>query len=259
MKNALFLLLLVVLFASCKKDKPDPDPIPNPDPQPTLLKMELTAWFEDEVLEAGKVYHNVSNYRVNVTELKLYLAHVHAVRDNGEIQNLTDIAFFDLTNGSASLTLSNVPPGNYTGLGFGIGVPQEMNSPANPGFNIAIYDSNHPLSVTNNMYWTWATGYRFVIFDGRYDVDAESDDPLINGYSFHTGMDESYREVHFNDINFAVTAHETNEIFLDFAVDRFYYSDGDTIDVAVDNQSHGTNQQLSDRVSDHIQQAVSFR
>lgn len=259
MKNALLLLALIALLAGCKKDNPDLDPDPNPISTPTVLKLELTAWFGDEELVAGEEYVNISGYRVNVTELKIYLSHIYLLRENGDTVDVSDIAFFDLTPGAESITFSDFPTGSYTEIGFGIGVPAEMNSPANPDFTIAIYDSNHPLGVSNNMYWVWATGYRFVIFDGKYNTDAESDEPLINGYSFHTGKDESYRQVNLQGIEVNVVEAETTTLYLDFAVDRFYYSDSDEIDIAVDNQTHGTNQELSDRLSDNIQQAVSVR
>lgn len=259
MKNTLLLITMMVLLMSCKKEKPEPDPDPNPVADPANLKLELTAWFENEELVAGDEYINISGYRVNVTELKLYLSHIYLLRENGDTVNVSDIAFFDLTPGAEAITFSDFPTGSYTQIGFGIGVPAEMNSPANPDFNIAIYDSNHPLGVNNNMYWAWATGYRFVIFDGKYDTDAESDDPLIDGYSFHTGKDESYRLVNLQGVDVDVVEGQTTTVYLDFSVDRFFYSDTDEIDIAVDNMTHGTNQELSDRLSDNIQQAVAVR
>lgn len=257
MKNTLLILAVMALIVGCKKEQPDPDPTPVSNP--TNLKLELSAWFENEELAAGSEYLNISGYRINVTELKLYLSHIYLLRENGDTVDVSDIEFFDLTPGAEAITFSDFPTGSYTQIGFGIGVPAEMNSPANPDFNIAIYDSNHPLGVNNNMYWGWATGYRFVIFDGKYDTDAESDDPLISGYSFHTGMDESYRQVNLQAIDMEVVEGQTTTLYLDFSVDRFFYSDTDEIDIAVDNQTHGTNQELSDRLSNNIQQAVTLR
>lgn len=263
MKKLVWLFAVAVVLGSCKKEDPDPTPDPTPPqptPEQTVLKIDLEAWFENDPLVIfTEEYINVSGYRVNVSELKMYLANMYAVRDDGETVQLFDIAFFNFNSGDPTYSVTHVPPGNYTQLGFGIGVPEEMNSPANPDFTMSIFDSGHPLSESNNMYWTWATGYRFVIFDGYYDTDPESTGLLTTGYSFHTGKDESYREVVFNDISFTVVEEETTTIHLDFAIDRFFYSDSDTVDIAIHNQSHGTNQELSDRISDNIQQAISFR
>lgn len=264
MRRISWILILAVVLGSCKKEDPNPTPDPttpqNPDPEQTVLKIELEAWFENEPLVIfTEEYVNVSGYRLNVSDLKMYLAHLYAVRDDGQTVVISDISFFNFTSGNASLSVNHLPPGTYTQFGFGIGVPQEMNSPANPDFSAAIFDQGHPLSESNGMYWTWATGYRFVVFDGFFDTDPESTGLLTTGYSFHTGKDESYREVLFNDINFTLTEEETTTVYLDFAVDRFFYTDTDTVDLAIHSQSHGTFQELSDRVSDNIQQSVSFR
>lgn len=259
MKQLLYLALFAIVLVSCKKDKPDPDPDPIDPAGQTTLRIKINAFYENEPLVFGQTYHNISNYRVNVTDLRMYLAHIYGVRSGGETVSFSDIEFANLTNGEVTLSLGTVPSGNYSEFGFGLGVPEEMNSPANPNFSIAVFSSDHPLSQNNGMYWTWQTGYRFVIFDGKYDTDPDGTGLLIPGYSFHTGKDESYRNVVFPNASFTVEANKQNTVYLDLHVDRFYYSETDTIDLAVHNQSHGSNQELSDRVSDIITQAISFR
>lgn len=252
MKNTLiYLIVSAAVLAGCQKDDPDPV-IPQPE---TTLRLDLRALYEGELLQAGQVYQNITDYRVQVNELKLYLSHIYAVRSSGDTVSLKDIAFFNLTSGADGISLGTVPAGSYTSFGFGLGVPAEMNSPLNPDFSIAIFQPGHPLSEANGMYWTWATGYRFVIFDGRYDTDSEATSDLINGFSFHTGKDESYRNLVFSEA-FNVAEGNEHKIRLDFEVDRFFYSQADTLDVAVNNQAHGTNQVLSDRVSDLVTNAI---
>lgn len=255
MKQLIIVCSVLLTFLSCKKDKD-----PKPTGSESSLEINLKAWFNDEGFVAGETYHNVSDYRVNVSDLKMYLSDVYAVRSNGDTVQLSDIALFNLNTGSDALAIDGVPAGNYEAFGFGIGVSPDLNSPQNEAtFDISLFDNDHPLSLSSGMYWTWAAGYRFVIFEGKYNTDPDGTDALIEGYSYHTGKDPSYREVHFSNLNFVVLSSGNSEVFLDFDVDRFYYSDTDTIDIAVHSQTHGTNQELSDRVSDCIQQAVSFR
>jgi len=256
MRKAIYLALVALAFTGCKKDNDDPIPPVN---EATKLVVWMHALYEDEALVAGQTYFNVSNYRVNVTDLRLYLSHVYGVKDNGDTTFFRDIAFLDILAGENCLVLDNPDTGNYTSFGFGLGVAPEMNSPGNPDFNIAIFDSNHPLSLFNNMYWSWAAGYRFVIFDGKYDTDGGGTGELINGYSFHTGMDQSYRSKDWNNVPFSIEQNQTTDIHIDLAIDRIFYSASDTIDIAIDNQSHGTNQELSDRVSNNIIEAMTFR
>lgn len=257
MKNFLLLLVIVTLLSACKKDKVDSPPGNSDTVSDVHLK--ISSFFGDQELEFGETYFNVSGYRFNVSDFQLYLSYVYLIEQNGDTAHLTDIAFFDLYDGDDDLIIEDVPVGNYTQLDFGIGVAPDMNSPQNPDFNIALFDNDHPLSQSNGMYWSWQGGYRFVIFEGKYDTDPDSTDPMVDGYSFHTGGDQSYRVVSLTGINFDVTAEETAVAHLDFAVDRFFYSATDTIDIDVHTMTHSPNSDLSARVSDNIQQAVSFR
>src|SRR6056297_2996770 len=257
MKNLLIICALAIAVLSCKKEDDNPPLTQNPS-EPTL-ELKLHSWFNLEELVPGETYLNVSNYRVNVTGLKLYLSDVYAVHSDGSTVALTDVAYFDLFSNEDGIVFSGIPSGEYTGFGFGLGVPPDMNSPQNPDFSIAVFDDNHPLSQSNGMFWVWQSGYRFVIFEGKYNTDPDGTDPLIDGYSYHTGKDESYRTVEFDNLNFEVESEGNKVINLDFDVDRFYYSQNDTINIAVESQTHGTNQDLSNRVSDNIIEAISFR
>lgn len=255
MKNFLMVLVFATALWSCDKED---DPIPPQAPTKSDLKLQVKAHFNGLPVNPGQVFLNVSSYRVNVIELKLYLSEIYAVKNDGQVVSLSDVALFNVTTGSDEIIFKDVDIASYQSLGFGIGVPPEMNSPDNPDFDESVFSSDHPLSVTNNMFWSWASGYRFVIFDGKYDTDGTGSGPLLNGYSFHTGKDASYREVVFSDASFSVDAQTDNAVTVSFNMAEFFYSESDTIDIAVDNQTHGENQVLSDRLSDNIQQSVSF-
>lgn len=255
MKNYLLLLAFSMVFLGCEKED---DPILPQPPTKSDLRLKVNAHFNGQPVNPGEVFVNVTDYRVNVIELKLYLSEIYAVKSDGAVVPLSDVELFDITTGSDETVFADVDIASYQSLGFGIGVSPEMNSPDNPDFDESVFSSDHPLSVTNNMFWSWATGYRFVIFDGKYDTDAEGEGPLLNGYSFHTGKDASYREVILSDANFSVSDQDQNVVTVNFNMAKFFYSSSDTIDIAVDNQTHGENQELSDRLSDNLQQSVSF-
>lgn len=258
MKRIVLLAVVAVFVLACKKENPDPTPEP-PIQQETKLTIWYHALYQDEGLLQGVEYQNISNYRINVTDLMFYVSHVYGVKSNGDTVYFADIAFLDFFAGRNCIVINNAETGNYSSFGFGLGVAPEMNSPGNPDFNIAIYDSNHPLSLFNNMYWSWQAGYRFVVFDGKYDEDSNGSGPLINGYSYHTGLDYSYRNKDWSNASFEIVENQQTDVHIDMAVDRFFYSETDTINVAIDNQSHGTNQSLSERMSNTIIEAISFR
>ena len=120
-----------------------------------------------------------------------------------------------------------------------------------------LYPVGHPLSVSNGTYWTWATGYRFVMFDGRYDTDPNSTGAPMSLFSIHTGMEPCYR---VRDLDFAapftVVGGDTTELVLRFEVDRFFHDNGVVIDLAVDHQAHGDNLTLAMRFTDNVVNSI---
>jgi len=72
-------------------------------------------------------------------------------------------------------------------LNFCVGVDSLNNAMDPTTFNVS-----HPLSSANDMYWSWATKYRFLRIDGRSNASGTfgTDDVLL---AWHTGKDELYR------------------------------------------------------------------
>jgi hypothetical protein len=103
------------------------------------------------------------------------------------------------------------------------------------------------------MFWTWASLYRFVVFDGRYDT-LPGAGPLPFLFSLHTGLDTCYREVHHHG-TFVLTAGDTLELVLNIDIDRFFHSSSDTLKLNETPQWHGeaadleTGLRLSDMVA----------
>jgi len=76
---------------------------------------------------------------------------------------------------------------NSSTLSFCVGV-DSLNNAMDP----TSFDVGHPLSSANDMYWSWATKYRFLRIDGRSNPSGTlgTDDILL---AWHTGKDELYR------------------------------------------------------------------
>lgn len=246
--RALFALLLssTVLFTTgCRKDRPVGGAGVGE------LELIVEAKWGDEPFTVGTPHVNITNYRVLVDMLRLYLAEIELVGAGNEL--LSDIELFNL--GVAPQVRSyQVPAGTWTALRMGIGVPSELNF-SDP----ALYAQGHPLSVSNGTYWTWTTGYRFVIFDGRYDVDPEGTGTVLPVFSIHPGLDTCYTVVQRNAPQpIVVRAGETTQLRVEFDVSRFFHSPVDTLDLAVDNQAHGDNIQLATRFMDLVSGAITL-
>jgi hypothetical protein len=81
--------------------------------------------------------------------------------------------------GSLMLTLA-APPGAYTGLEFGVGVP-EVCGEGKPTSKVA------PLNADSDMYWPWGGQYLFVKVEGQ--VQEKGPPAFWGGHRLHMGMD----------------------------------------------------------------------
>lgn len=216
-----------------------------------MVRLHVTATWEGQPFQASVEHHDVLNHRVFVDALKLYLSDVKLKGPSGE-EDILEIGLFNLTNGEGT-TMAPVPAGTYGTLQFGLGVRPDLNS-SDP----SQYAAGHPLSVNNGTYWTWATGYRFVMFDGRFDTDPNGTGTVLPTFSIHSGKDACYTNVERPAPSpIHVEPGDTTDVYLNFAVDQFFYTTNDTIDISVDNQSHGENLPLALRFTDCFVQSTT--
>jgi len=239
-----WLVLLMMGLAACR-----PDPVePTRPPQPTtgILRVTLIPEWGGQPFERYTEYRNFMDYRVTVEMLMLYFGDARLVEGQDTLL-VKDVDLFDLGNGAMSRSWG-VAPGTWTKLRAALGVPARLNY-ADP----ARYGPGHPLSVSNGTYWTWATGYRYVLLEGRYDTDPSGTGALISPYAIHPGMEPSYIEFELVPSSpIVITAGNTTEIRVRMAVDRFFHSSEHTIDLATENSAHGSNQPLQWKLVNNV-------
>lgn len=249
--RTLFALALPLAFAGCRNDDDAVEPTPDPTPTTGTLRLVVVPKWEGGPFAMNSVYTNVNDYRVKVEVIKFYLGDVRVV-NGSSATTVKDVEFFNLGEGRDTLR-ATVPAGTWTGLRIGMGVPQVLNN-ADP----IVYPSGHPLDLANAMYWTWAQAYRFLIFDGRYDLDAAGTNPPAEPFSMHTGLNDCYDEFELDlGTGVTITAGSTTTLTLHLAVDHFFYSDTDTLDLVTENQTHGTDLPLALELTDNAAQSFS--
>lgn len=239
-RTALLLFSGPMLFASCNKDVSV-----KPQEGEGTLRVTFVPEWEGEPLAFFTEYRNISNYRMQVELLKLYWSDIRLM-DGDEDTLLKDVELFNL---SAPMTVEwPAAAGTYTGLRTGLGLTPELNH-SDP----VSYATSHPLSISQATYWTWESGYRFVLFEGRYDPDPESTAPLTSTFSIHTGMDTCFTVMELPAPEPIVIADDSvTNITVRVAVDRFFHSSTTTLDLATENQSHGNNLPVALKFTDHV-------
>lgn len=188
-----FLILAVGLLAmSCKKDKKVVDPpvtTQPPDTTPASVVFSFSAVVNGKPLVTGNTtYTNTSGDSYSVSRLNYFVSLVKLKRADGSYYaEKESYHLIKHASGLTTLTLTGVPPGNYTGLEFLIGVDSTRNvSGAQTG----------ALDPGNEMFWDWNTGYIFFKLEGDYKTaklaEAESYAIHIGGFTGEYNVLQTY-------------------------------------------------------------------
>ncbi|MFM9984940.1 MAG: MbnP family protein [Flavobacteriales bacterium] len=233
-----FVLAIAALsFIGCKNDKDDTnsDVIDTPVAQnPTVSVRISSLWgINDFVLE--NIYFDNYGNRVRVDNFQSYFAMVKLIKDDGTEVLLKDFYLHDFSK-DAEIT-GTVPPGNYVGVKFGVGVPDGYNLNQDP----AQYASSHPLSVAGSqgMFWTWNSGYVFSKFEGKIDPTGTEGVTPTQSFSIHTGDSECYFEFATSSNNYEFAANNAYDVNINLHVDEILGSGPEGIDLNVESNSSG--------------------
>jgi hypothetical protein len=241
-----FILLAVagiLAFTGCKED------------EVTEGKLRLTAkaYQGDETLVMGDVYTDPFDRPMFVEQFRAYVSNVYAINENNEEIKLFTVDQINF-NGSWAREFT-LPAGKYKGIKVGLGVPAEFNTDVDP----ASYPNDHPLSINGaeGMFWTWASGYIFVKYEGKVALDGDASS-ILDPYAFHVGGDMFYETVTFTQ-PFEIDEARSN-LELVFKADQFLQNGNDVIDLAEDNLTHTMdNMPLANRFMELFTNAIVAR
>lgn len=182
-----WLLLAVALLPACN----DEDEITTPPDTTARLTFSLAHVVNGEPLVYNATrYTNAVGQEYTIEEFRFYLSNIRLRnRATGEIYIEPDsYHLVTPTNGNNmqfSLELPEVEAGTYDEVEFSIGVDNASN------YSL---DQIGDLDPSNNMVWDWNTGYKFLLFEGRY-LPASGGDPV--GLVYHIGSDFNYKTLRF--------------------------------------------------------------
>lgn len=208
------LTLGLAILASCKKEDPQPTPAA---PATGSVEVNLAHhWVtENDNFSLNNAYiHPTTEDTMIFTTLKYYISNFRLKKSDGTWWSHPESYFLvNLSSPtSAKLDLTGVPPGQYTEMEYTFGVDSLRNvSGAQTG----------ALSVSNNMFWSWNSGYIMLKAEGI------SDNSSTGSFAFHlggfTGANNvvSTHNAVFN-ITLNVTASHKSEIHLLVYADKLW-------------------------------------
>ena len=209
-----------LVFTSCKKDEVTPEPAATTGSVSVKLEHKWVDLATNFTLNMEYI-HPLTDDTLNFTTMKYYISNLKLKKSDGTWWTQPESYFLvDLENqSSTNLMMSNVPLGTYTELSYTFGVDSTRNvSGAQTG----------ALSIANNMFWSWNSGYIFMKAEGT-SVNSTS-----GSYSFHlggfTGVNNvvSSRNDVFNiqSTDLIVSSHHPSEIGLLVFPDKLFNTTG---------------------------------
>jgi hypothetical protein len=230
-------LLGIVALSGCG----DATPI-NP-PQPPEVA-EVTLSFElfngTDPVAFQEAFTDEGGFQHQVLTLKFYLSNVELIKSDGGSVVLDDVILFDyepedetVNNPEWTRTSSaTIPPGEYSGIRFGLGIPATLNDE-----DPTTFANDDPLSTFSNMYWNWASKYRFIILETATDTGSGNFDHDI---LIHTGLDELYRESPVYPINMVLESGDRSTLHLELDWNAIWYNSEDVIPIKTEHITHTT-------------------
>lgn len=187
MKNTikLFVFFLFTLtFYSCSNDETSSDLSGNGN-----LVLKFDNIYNENDFAFNTPYNNSNGEIIKANKLKYIISNIRLTKEDGSLFTIPKSESMFIVNEANSestfITLQNVPASNYNGITFGIGVDQaQFNTGADGQGNFLA------LAQSENMLWTWAAGYRFLVFEGVFTTSTNTTE---NPFRIHTGQtSESY-------------------------------------------------------------------
>jgi hypothetical protein len=208
---ALLISVASLVLASCKRDGCNEPLAFNYDPegttsescvwQPLEVEVEYAIVYGDDKVVFGNQLTTDDGRSIQFDHIGVYLTE-HMLIDGGKAISLgssysdctarTDDALLLLdtnrTYRGAYLPNSN---SDITALRFHVGVDSCRNDSLDPSTQL----SGPFAPQVPTMYWSWASGYRFISLDGYVDASDSANGTDIKFFEYHTGLNALLRTV----------------------------------------------------------------
>ncbi|KXK38043.1 MAG: hypothetical protein J5I52_07740 [Saprospiraceae bacterium] len=243
-KNGLFLILIVLFALSCNRD----------DDQPGDVNIRFHLVYGDQPLEMFKnLAYPANGEEFYFSRISFYLSDV-TLKNGATSNTIKDIDYLNLTSAFTDSSvgydykISNVPPGKYSKLEFGIGVPAALNAKQPSDF-----DPGNILSF-NTEYWSsWQS---YIFFKAEGTIQLNTPDGNNTDFALHLGADEALRTI---SLDKAVDVKSGQTAVVDVTIDMKKFFDGKQLYDIYDTQKiHSLHQlPLIKILMDNL--AVSFK
>lgn len=159
------------------------------------LKIEFENGYADNSLIFGSPMMATSqNETLKISRVKYIVSNIVLTKEDGTTFTYPKSQSYfivDASNpASLILNLNNVPAANYTAVKFGIGMDQAQYELGVDGQGDFWTEAQ-----TADMTWNWASGYKFLLFEGTFTSSTVTSDTPFMVHTGKTGTDYNYTEI----------------------------------------------------------------
>lgn len=208
LKN-IFTLLLTVLIMSCSSSDDNVEDLTGQTGD-VILKFDNGVGDQDFIFET--TYSKSNNESFKLTNLKYIISNIEFTDSEGNTfmyPSEDNVFIVDEEDANAAgeiwITLNDVNAADYVSVTFGVGIDQDRFALGADGQGDFL-----ELASEKGMMWSWATGYKFVRFDGTYSNTTLEDEALnVHMGSVGTSLD-NYREITLELPNSVIVREDTS-------------------------------------------------
>jgi len=182
-------LLTISILTSCTKSA---DSISGTG----TLKIEFEHGFAGNELVLGAANTpNSLGETLKISAVTYIISNIVLIKDDGSTFVYPKSSSYFIIDaaaqtGNPTISMPNIPAGNYKAIQFGIGVDQaQYELGASGQGNLWTQAQN------SGMTWSWAAGYKFLKFEGTFTSSSVTNDTSFMIHTGKTGTDYNYTSV----------------------------------------------------------------
>lgn len=190
LKNIIAVVAIVLAFTSCSKDDEAVSGVGK-------LTVEFDNVYKTANFAFATNYTNSNGEVVSITQAKYIVSNIVLTKKDGTIYTLPKSESYFIIDeaiaASTSLSLPNIPSGDYKSIQFGIGVDQaqwELGAEGQGNFLTQ--------AQTAGMMWNWTGGYKFVNFEGSFTSSSVTTPTNFQVHTGKTGTAYNYTDITLN-------------------------------------------------------------
>lgn len=221
MNYKLGIFIVVSLFSvlvACKKKDTTPTTTPTENVPTGLLKFHLHTYIGETEVDAYGIETMMPDGRlITLNMAQLYISEIQLVKLDGSLYNVPSNGVLKVFE-SESVTIGDVPVGNYKSIRFKVGLTPTVNAlePATTGYVNLLNQPEMWLSTSAQ-----PDGYAFLNFAGSIDTTSSKTGKQIP-FEYKIGTNENVTAVEMPTQNFSIYKDVVGYVHMKIQYDRLF-------------------------------------